>query len=385
MIYLDNNSTTRIDDRVMEVMIPYFTLFYGNAASNHAFGIETNQAIKRARAQVAELLGAETNEIIFTSGATEAINLALKGVAKSYTAKGKHIITVNTEHSAVLDVCKSLEGDGYEITYLDVNDEGIVNISELEKAIRPDTVLVSVMLVNNEIGTLQPIAEIASIAHRTGAFLMTDATQAVGKIPVNVRELDIDLLALSAHKFYGPKGVGALYFKNKGPRKISIQALLHGGGHERGIRSGTLNVPGIIGLGKCCQLAIEEMKENEKMIGSLRDYLEFNLLSIAMTKLNGSNHNRLYNISNILFKDVSADALIVGLEDIMVSTGSACTSMKTEPSHVLKALGRSDAEAYSSIRFSLGKYNLKEEMDETITRVKAQVKKLRSMVDSISS
>jgi cysteine desulfurase len=379
MIYLDNNSTTKIDDRAMEAMLPYFTAYYGNAASNHAFGVEINQAVKKARMQVADLLGCDPNEIIFTSGATEAINLAIKGIAKSYFSKGKHIITVATEHPAVLDTCKSLEDEGFEVTYLGVNSDGLVSLSDLKQSLRTDTILVSVMYGNNETGVIQPIKEISKIVHQAGVFFMTDATQAAGKIPINVSEMGIDLLTLSAHKFYGPKGIGGLYCRSRQPNKVKIPALLHGGGHEKGLRSGTLNVPGIIGFGKASEIALGEMKKNEKNIRELRDYLESEFLSTGLAFLNGSKQNRLYNTSNICFKDADADAIIAGLENIMVSNGSACTSAKIEPSHVLKSMGLLDQEAYSSIRFSLSKFNSMKEIDITIIKISQIVENLRSM------
>lgn len=378
-IYLDNNATTKLDSRVLEAMLPYLTDSYANAASNHQFGISVNDAVKEARKKVADLISAEPNEIIFTSGATEAINLAIKGVAENYVNKGKHIISVPTEHSAVLDVLRYLEKNGYQITYLPVNMEGLLELEILREALRKDTILVTVMFVNNEIGVIQPINEIAKLTHDNGSIFMTDATQAVGKIPIDINDLGIDLMSLSGHKFYGPKGIGALYVRSKRPNKVSLSPLIHGGGHERGYRSGTLNVPGIVGLGKAAELASQEMEINSVKIKKLRDHLESELLKIKDTFLNGHKMNRLYNTSNICFKGVDADAIMTGMKNIAISNGSACTSMKVEPSHVLKAIGRKDGEAYSSIRFSLGKFNTIEDIDKTINTLHNQVTLLRKL------
>jgi len=361
-IYLDNNATTPVDERVLEAMLPYFNQVYGNAASNHKFGLEVKGAVKTAREQISSLLGCDRNEIIFTSGATEAINLGIKGVAESYKDKGKHIITVATEHSAVLDTCKYLEKSDFEVTYLPVEQDGLLDIQEVEKALRPDTILVSVMYVNNETGVIQPIEEIANLAHKHGALFMTDATQAVGKIPINVQKMNIDLLSFSGHKFYGPKGIGALYVQRRGRQRVNLSPLIHGGGHEKGMRSGTLNVPGIVGLGKACEVAFQEMAENEKHIREMRDYLETELLKMDGIRVNGNREKRLYNVSNMLFEGVDADAIMLGMENVMVSTGSACTSDKVEPSHVLLAMGLSEEDAFSSLRFSFSnkirKYDL---------------------------
>lgn len=365
MVYLDNNSTTAVDPRVLEAMLPYFTELYGNAASNHKFGIEINQQIKKARNKVAELIGAGSNEITFTSGATEAINLAIKGVVENNLAKGAHIVTVKTEHPAVLDTCKHLEGKGIEVTYLSVNNKGIIDLKELKKVIRDDTILVSVMLANNETGVIQPIKEIASLAHEKGALLMTDATQAVGKIPVNVQNLGIDFLTFSAHKFYGPKGIGGLYIPNSIFKPIAQQ---HGGGHELGLRSGTLNVPGIIGIGKAAEIAMEEMEKNQIYVKNLRDELESYLLAHFDTRLNGHSENRLYNTTNILFNGTDNDAFLLNLKEICVSNGSACSSFSIEPSHVLLNMGLTKKEANSSLRFSFGKFNTTE--DVTFTKIK---------------
>lgn len=382
LIYLDNNATTKLDPRVLEAMMPFLTEEYGNAASNHAFGVSINQHIKEARAKVASLIGSETSEIVFTSGATEAINIALKGVAENYQDKGKHIVTCATEHPAVLDTCKYLEAKGYEITYLPVQKDGLLDLEVVKKSIRGDTILICIMLANNETGVIQSIREIAEMAHEKGAFFMTDGTQAVGKIPVDVNDLGIDLMSFSGHKFYGPKGVGALYVRSRRPNKVKISALQHGGGHERGLRSGTLNVPGIIGLGTACEIAKKEMKENAVRIGALRDYLEAELLKLPDTFLNGTKESRLYNTSSICFRGADADAIMIGIKPIMISNGSACSSTKVDPSHVLKAIGLSDDEAYATIRFSLSKLTSEVELSQTIKVVKSVVSDLRTFTYS---
>jgi cysteine desulfurase len=386
VIYLDNNATTQIDKRVLDAMMPFLTNEFANANSTHQFGVHAYEAVKAARNQVAELIGAEAHEIVFTSGSTEAINLAIKGVAENYQSKGKHIITVATEHSAVLDTCRYLESRGIEVTYLGVKPDGLIDLDELKKALRDDTILVSVMLANNETGVIQPIKEISELAHETGAFFMSDATQGVGKIPVNVDELGIDLLSLSGHKLYAPKGVGALYVRQR-MNRVKITALLHGGGHEKGLRSGTLNVPGIVALGEACAIAKRELSKNAEIIGALRDYLETELLKMEGTSVNGNTSSRLFNTSNILFKGADSDAIIMGLSNpendlpiIAVSNGSACTSTSIEPSHVLTAMGLDEVAAFSSIRFSLGKFNTKREMDIVIDAVKNVVSSLRAMV-----
>lgn len=380
MVYLDNNSTTPIDPRVLESMIPYFSVEFANASSSHKFGLIVNEAVKKSRKQVAELINCEINEIIFTSGATEAINLAIKGISESYSYKGKHIITVSTEHTAVLDVCKYLETIGFEITFLSVQRDGIISLDELKNSIRSDTILVTVMIGNNETGVIQPIREISEISHNSGAFFMTDGTQAVGKIPVDVNEFHIDLMSLSGHKIYGPKGVGALFIKQRNPGKIKLNPLIHGGGHERGFRSGTLNVPGIIGLGKACEIAMNEMDRDSKRIMEMRDYLEHSLLEIEDTFVNGNRQHRLYNTSNICFRNADSEAVIIGLEDIAVSNGSACTSISIEPSHVLKAMGLLDEDAFSSLRFSLGRLNKKEEIKILSSEVCKIVNELRTLI-----
>jgi cysteine desulfurase len=386
IIYLDNNSTTAIDPRVLDAMMPYLTTNFANANSTHQFGVGAYNAVKEARKQVAEIIGAETNEIVFTSGATEAINLAIKGVAENYAHKGKHIITVSTEHSAVLDNCKFLETKGFEVTYLPVQNDGLIDIDFFKSHLREDTILVSVMMVNNETGVIQPIKELAVLTHEVEAIFMTDATQAVGKLEFNVDDLDIDLLCFSGHKIYAPKGVGALYVRQRGNR-IKIPALLHGGGHERGLRSGTLNVPGIVALGKACELAQKELEGKQKQIKELRDYLETLLLTIENSFVNGSVEHRLYNVTNICFVGADSEAVIMGLSNsendlplIAVSNGSACTSASIDPSHVLVAMGLDENQAFNSIRFSLGKYNTKEEIDIVINQVRNIVESLRAMI-----
>ena len=364
IIYLDNNATTRLDNRVLEAMLPYFTTDYANASSSHLFGLTVNEAVEAAREQVATLIGARPKEITFTSGATEAINLAIKGLVN---CTKKHIVTVVTEHKAVLDTCAYMQRNGFEVTYLPVNQLGLVNLEDLEAAIRPDTLLVCVMLANNETGVIQPVSEISSLAHTKGALFMTDATQAVGKLPVDVQLLGIDLMPLSAHKFYGPKGISALYVSAK-TRQL-IEAQQHGGGHERKLRSGTLNVPGILGLGKACEIAEDEMNNDKDQIEKLRNYLENELLKITDTNSNGSKEHRLYNITNLCFKGISSEKLILSLQNIAVSNGSACSAVTTEPSYVLKALALTDADALASIRFSLGRFTTIDDIETTITKV----------------
>ena len=384
-IYLDYNATTPCDPRVVETMLPYFTENFGNAASSsHFFGWRAAEAVAIAREQVARLIGAETNEIIFSSGATESDNLALKGVVETFAGKGDlpagqagHIITTNVEHKAVLDTCKHLEKQGVEITYLKVGNDGLIDLDELRTAFRPTTILVAIMYANNEIGTVMPMKEISAIAKEKGVFLFTDATQAVGKIPVDVNENGIDLMAFSSHKMYGPKGVGALYVRRKDPR-VKLAAQIDGGGHERGMRSGTLNVPGIVGFGKACEISMTEMKENSERIKKLRDKLEDALLHIEETQLNGSKENRLPHVANIGFKYVNGEALIGGLTNIAVSSTSACSSASMQPSHVLKALGLSDELVSSSLRFSLGRFTTEEEIDYTIEQVTNTINKLRA-------
>ncbi|MCJ8210821.1 cysteine desulfurase [Mucilaginibacter sp. RS28] len=386
VIYLDNNATTPIDPRVLEAMMPYLTNNFANANSTHQFGVEAYEVVKTARKQVADLIGAETNEIIFTSGSTEAINLAIKGVAENYSDKGKHIVTVKTEHHAVLDTCQYLETKGFEVTYLPVGTDGLIDLQALKTALRPDTILVSVMYVNNETGVIQPIKQIAQLTHEAGALFMTDATQAVGKMTVNVNEDNIDLLCLSGHKFYAPKGIGALFVRQRRPNRVKLPALIHGGGHERGLRSGTLNVPGIIALGKACELAVKEMKTNADRIRELRDYLEAELLKIPGTSVNGNTDYRLYNVTNLCFKGVDSEAMIMGLSEMendlplmAVSNGSACTSTSIEPSHVLTAMGLNEFLAFNCIRFSLGKFNHREELEVVIAEVSKTTDNLRAL------
>ncbi|RYY81583.1 MAG: IscS subfamily cysteine desulfurase, partial [Chitinophagaceae bacterium] len=379
-IYLDHNATTPCDPRVVEAMLPFFTQQFGNAASrHHPFGWQAEEAVDRAREQVAALIGAEPNEIIFTSGATEGDNLAIKGVAETYASKGSNIITCNIEHKAVLDVCKHLEKRGADVTYLPVNTEGLITPGQVEAAIRPDTVLIAVMYANNELGTIMPVKEIGAIARKHGVLFFTDATQAVGKISVDVNRDNIDLLALTAHKMYGPKGVGALYVRRRNPR-VKLSAQLHGGGHERDIRSGTLNVPGIVGLGKACEIAAAEMKKEAERLHQLRDSLEAALLQLEGSFVNGNPALRLPHVTNIGFKGVDNEGLLMGInKEIAVSSGSACTSASLEPSYVLKALGLGDEVAHSSLRFSLGRFTSEEEINYTIRKVSETVKALREL------
>ncbi|QJP33318.1 cysteine desulfurase [Nonlabens sp. Ci31] len=364
--YLDNNSTTPIEPRVLEAMLPFLKDNFANSSSTHYFGQTINESVNQARKQIADFINAESKELIFTSGATEAINIAIKGVAESYFSKGKHIITVSTEHKAVLDTCKDLERKGFEVTYLPVQKNGLIDLTELEQAIRLDTILVSAMYVNNETGVIQPIKEISSIAHEKGALFMTDATQAVGKIGINVSELGIDLLCFTGHKMYAPKGIGALYVRNK----IKLTPQTHGGGHEQGVRSGTLNVPGIIALAKACEIASQEMEQNQKTISDLRNELENELLKLPNTSLNCDSAKRIYNTANICFKGQDANVLIGRMKNIAASNGSACSSAVVEPSHVLKAMGFSDDDAFSSLRFSLGKYNTLEDIEIVVNKIK---------------
>ena len=379
-IYLDYNATTPCDPRVVEAMLPYFTTHFGNAASrHHSFGWQAEAAVDIAREQVAKLIGAETTEIIFTSGATEATNLALKGVFETYAEKGNHIITCKTEHKAVLDSCRHLEKLGADVTYLGVNREGLIDVKELEAAIRPATILIAIMYANNEIGVVQPVKEISQLARQHNVLFFTDATQAVGKIPVDVNGDRIDLLALSAHKMYGPKGVGALYVRRKGPR-VRLTAQMDGGGHERGRRSGTLNVPGIVGLGKACELALLEMEKDAVHTMRLRDKLETALLQIEETHVNGSRAHRLPHTTNLSFHFVESEGLLMALnKQIALSSGSACTSGSLEPSYVLKALGLPDELAHSSLRFGLGRFTTEEEVEFTIEKVMGAVRQLRNL------
>ena len=379
-IYLDHNATTPMDPRVLEAMIPYFVENFGNAASrNHSFGWQAEEAVDYAREQVAQLIGADPKEIIFTSGATEGDNLGIKGVYEMYASKGNHIITCTTEHKAVLDTCKHLEKLGAEVTYLEVQPDGLIDLKQLEAAMKPTTILVAIMYANNEIGVIQPVKEIAAIAKKHGALFFTDAVQAVGKIPVDVNADGIDLMAFTAHKMYGPKGVGALYVRRKNPR-VKVTAQVDGGGHERGMRSGTLNVPGIVGFGKSAELARLEMAEDTARISALRDKLENALKQIEESYVNGNPAYRLPHVSNISFKYVEGEGLMMGFnKDIALSSGSACTSASLEPSYVLKALGLGDDLAHSSLRFGLGRYTTEEQIDFTIKAVSETVLKLREM------
>ncbi len=379
-IYLDHNATTPCDPRVVEAMIPYFTNNFGNAASrNHSFGWAAEEAVDYAREQVAKLIGADPKEIIFTSGATEGDNLAIKGVFEMYASKGNHIITCNIEHKAVLDTCKHIEKEGGEVTYLKVKDNGLIDLAELEAAIKPNTILIAIMYANNEIGTIMPMKEISAIARKHGVLVFSDATQAVGKIPVDVNKDGIDLLAFTAHKMYGPKGVGALYVRRKNPR-VKVTAQIDGGGHERGMRSGTLNVPGIVGLGKACEICMNEMEEETIRVSKLRDKLQTELLKVEESYLNGDKEHKLPHVTNISFKYVEGEGLMMGFnKNIALSSGSACTSASLEPSYVLKALGLGDDLAHSSLRFGLGRFTTEEQIDYTVEQVTNTVNKLREM------
>jgi len=379
-IYMDNHATTPVDPRVFEAMKPYLTNIFGNSASrNHSFGWEAEEAVDKARKQVADLIGATPKEIVFTSGATESDNLALKGVAQMYAEKGNHIITVATEHKAILDTCKRLEKEGLRVTYLAVQQNGLVDLDQLRDAITDQTILISIMHANNEIGVLQPVREIGRIAHERGVLFHSDGTQAVGKVPVNVLEDNIDLLSISAHKMYGPKGVGALYVRRRNPR-VQLTAQMDGGGHERGMRSGTLNIPGIAGLGEACGIAKKEMAEEGKRLAYLRDKLKDRLLaSLDEVYINGTMEHRLPNNLNISFAYVEGESLLMGINEIAVSSGSACTSATLEPSYVLKALGAGDDLAHSSIRFGLGRFNTEEEVDYVAAKVIDVVQKLREL------
>jgi cysteine desulfurase len=379
-IYMDNHATTRTDPRVLAEMLPYFTENFGNAASrNHEFGWVAEQAVEQARERIAKLIGANTKEIIFTSGATESDNLAIKGVAEMYREKGNHIITQAIEHKAVLDTCKRLEKYGFRVTYLPVQKDGRIDLDDLKRAMDDKTILVSIMAANNEIGVLQPIREIGALCHERGVLFHTDAVQAIGKVPFNVVQDNIDLASITAHKLYGPKGVGALYVRRKNPR-VQLVAQIDGGGHERGMRSGTLNVPGIVGLGKACAIAQEGMAEEAKKISALRDRLKDQIMGqLDEVYINGSLEHRLPNNLNISFAYVEGESLLMGINDIAVSSGSACTSATLEPSYVLKALGAGDDLAHSSIRFGIGRFNTEAEVDYVADRVVETVKRLREL------
>jgi cysteine desulfurase len=379
-IYMDYHATTPMDPRVFEAMKPYFMETFGNAASrNHSFGWQAEEAVEKSRKQIADLIGATTKEIVFTSGATESNNLALKGVAEMYAEKGNHIITAATEHKAILDTCKRLEKSGVRVTYLPLQTNGLVDLEMLKEAITDKTILISIMYANNEIGVIQPMAEIGKIAKAKGVLVHSDATQAVGKVPVNVIKDNIDLMSMSGHKIYGPKGVGALYVRRKSPR-VQITAQMDGGGHERGMRSGTLNVPGIVGLGEACAICNADMPAESKRMAYLRDKLRGKLeAELDEVYINGTMEYRLPNNLNISFAYVEGESLLMGINDIAVSSGSACTSATLEPSYVLKALGAGDDLAHSSIRFGLGRFNTEEEVDYVAAKVIDVVKKLREL------
>ncbi|NJN34870.1 MAG: IscS subfamily cysteine desulfurase [Saprospiraceae bacterium] len=380
LIYLDNNSTTPTDPRVVEAMLPYFTQHFGNAASrNHPFGWVAEEGVDYAREQVAKLIGAEDKEIIFTSGATEAINLALKGVFEMYSKKGNHFITVKTEHKAVLDTCKHLEKQGAEVTYLEVGNDARINLTELEAAIKPNTILVSVMYANNETGVIQPMKEIGQICEKHGVLLMSDITQAAGKIPVDVKETGIHLAAFTAHKMYGPKGVGVLFVNRLKPR-VKVTAQMDGGGHERGMRSGTLNVPGIVGFGKAAEIAMAEMHQDAARLSQLRDKLEHELGQLEEVTVNGDIKHRMPHVTNMSFKHVEGEGLMMTFnQNIALSSGSACTSASLEPSYVLVAMGLGDDLAHSSLRFSLGRFTTEEDVDFAIKAVREGVNHMRDL------
>ena len=379
-IYMDYHATTPVDPRVLEAMLPYFTEKSGNAASrSHSFGWEAKEAVDKARRQIAELIGATPEEIIFTSGATESDNLAIKGVAEMYAERGNHIITAPTEHKAVLDACKKLEKRGYKVTYLPVEPSGLIDLERLQAAITEQTILITIMHANNEIGVLQPIREIGRIARQRGVLFHSDATQSVGKVPVNVNADNIDLLSLSGHKMYGPKGIGALYVRRKNPR-VQLTAQMDGGGHERGMRSGTLNVTGIVGLGEACAICQREMPEESARLSRLRDCLKDRIMAeLNEVYINGTMDSRLPNNLNLSFAYVEGESLLMGIKDVAVSSGSACTSATLEPSYVLKALGVSEDLAHTSIRFGLGRFNTEEEVDYVAERVIEAVRRLREL------
>lgn len=379
-IYMDNHATTPTDPRVVEAMLPYFTQHFGNAASrNHQFGWEAEAAVETAREQIAKLIGATAKEIIFTSGATESDNLAIKGVAEMYREKGNHIITAVTEHKAVLDTCKRLEKYGYKVTYLPVKADGLVDLNQLKDAFTDKTILVSIMAANNEIGVLQPVEEIGKMCRERGVLFHSDAVQALGKVPLDVNKMNLDLVSLTAHKLYGPKGCGALYVRRRNPR-VQISAIIDGGGHERGMRSGTLNVPGIVGFGKACEISRLEMAQESARIAALRDRLKDKLTAaLDQVFINGSMEHRLPGNLNISFLYVEGESLLMGINDVAVSSGSACTSATLEPSYVLKSLGLGDDVAHSSIRFGIGRFNTEAEVDYVANRLIEVVSKLREL------
>jgi cysteine desulfurase len=379
-IYMDYHATTPLDPRVLDAMMPYFTGKFGNAASrNHSFGWEAEQAVEKARTQIAQLIGATSKEIIFTSGATESNNLAIKGIAEMYRERGNHIITQVTEHKAVLDTCKRLEKSGYRVTYLPVNADGLIEVGDLKRAMDDKTILVSIMFANNEIGVIQPIAEIGKLCHERSIIFHTDAVQAAGKVPIDVNALNIDVLSISAHKLYGPKGVGALYVRRRNPR-VQVSEQINGGGHERGMRSGTLNVPGIVGLGAACEIAGAEMASEAARLTALRDKLKNKFeKALDYVHVNGSMAHRLPGNLNMSFVYVEGESLLMGINDIAVSSGSACTSATLEPSYVLKALGLGDDVAHSSIRFGMGRFTTEAEVDYVADKIIDVVQKLREL------
>jgi cysteine desulfurase len=382
-IYMDNHATTPVDPRVLEAMIPYYTHKFGNAASrSHRFGWEAGEAVELARKQIAALVHAKPREIVFTSGATESDNLAIKGVARANRVKGNHIVTLPTEHKAVLDSCHRLGAEGFRLTYLPVRPDGLADLNRVKSALTDDTILVTIMMAHNEIGVIQAVAEIGRLCRERGILFHTDAVQAVGKIPVDVEAQNIDLMSITAHKLYGPKGAGALYVRDAHP-SILLDAILDGGGHERGLRSGTLNVPGIVGLGKACEICNQEMDQESRRIGVLRDRLRDGiLLRLDEVHLNGNIEHRLPNNLSLSFAQTESQSLLMSLPEIALSTGSACNSAQPEPSYVLKALGLSDELAYASLRFGLGRFNSEEEVDYTIERVAEAVRSLRSVAMS---
>ena len=382
-IYMDNHATTPMDPRVLEEMLPYFREKFGNAASrNHSFGWVAEEGVETARERVAKLIGAATKEIIFTSGGTESDNLAIKGVAEMYKEKGNHIITAVTEHKAVLDSCKRLEKNGYRVTYLPVQKDGLIDLEDLKHAMDDKTILVTIMAANNEIGVIQAIAEIGKLCHERGVIFHTDAAQAVGRMPIDVIKQNIDLASISAHKMYGPKGTGALYVRRKNP-SVQISAIIDGGGHERAMRSGTLNVPGIVGLGKACAIATEEMPHESCRLAGLRNRLKDRIMNrLDGCYINGSMEHRLPGNLNVSFAHVEGESLLMGINDVAVSSGSACTSAMVEPSYVLKALGTGDDLAHSSIRFGIGRFNTDAEVDYVADRVVETVQRLREISPS---
>lgn len=378
IVYMDYHATTPVDKRVVEAMLPYFTDQFGNASSRqHRFGWVAEEAVESSRSTIAKLIGAEPREIVFTSGATESNNLTIKGIAEAWKQKGNHIVTVQTEHRSVLDACRKLEKWGYEVTYLPVDEFGFVDPDRLRKALKPSTILVSVMIANNEIGTIQPIREVGTICHEHGIFFHSDATQAAGKIPINVHEMFIDLLSLSGHKIYGPKGVGALYVRSNDP-KVRLAIQMDGGGHERGMRSGTLNVPGIVGLAKALDLAVQSIPEEQSRVQYLRDRLRDALMeNIGDVVVNGPRDQRLPNNLNMSFLHAENNALMMSMKEIALSTGSACSTADPEPSHVLKALRLPQERLHSAIRFGLGRFTTEEEVDYVTGRVIESVAQLR--------